>query len=356
MQIKVLVLADKSEMTINDFSRASSRVLDSLESTYYFLYNEQEDIARVMFTSLSDEVHEMKTKAYNLQKEYEDEVERTRGIITKAHNKQQEEVDNKKQALKNQREIKATLERLQVAKEEALEKFKIMEGLFYDARRREHKAIKDQSNPWKKLANGFTKMHIGVEVFDMGVYKNAAEGYRAAKDKYFAEMEKVRDIKNEVKANIAEFAQRMKNCQSESELADYAIEALKDVMAELNHVAVIMENAVRFWGNMHIHLSDLKKNKVLELAMEQLNETQRRELWYSSPFQILVIQNYAKWVATKAVCSTITQRMKSARNTLKEVIKEHLSEKESLKKAKQVASELHNSIKYQRKIEFREEL
>jgi hypothetical protein len=346
LQIKALILSDKSTVAFNDFARASSKVLSLLESTYFFLYKGKLKIAQETFASVSDKANEMATKAKSLKEEYEHELNRTRNLLGRAHDEQDGELNKRNQALKDKREMEAKLRRLEEAKNGALEKFKVLEGFFYDARRKEHRAIRDQANPWKKLANGLAKSFIGVEVYDMGVYKDAAEGYRKAKDKYFEEMEKVHDIKNQHKADIAEFAKRVKNSQTESELSDIAIEALKDVVFGLSQVATIMQNAANYWNEMHHVINDMKESKFLELAMKDFPLEERNEVLYSDFFQEEISQNYAKWTAIQVICSDL-RIMEPAITTLQQVVNERpLSETESLAKARQIASELESDMKY----------
>jgi hypothetical protein len=74
---------------------------------------------------------------------------------------------------------------------------------------------------------------------------------------------------------------------------------------------------------------------------------------YSDFFQEEILQNYAKWTATKVICSSFSQHIKPARKMLQEVITERpLNEKESLARARQVASELESNI---RKIEYKKD-
>ena len=354
LQINVLVLADKSETTINKFLRASSRVLDRQEWTYQYLYDGKLKIAQDIFKSVSEEANEMASKAKGLQIEYETEHSRAVKLLKDVYGEQQKNVDHKEQVLKEKRNITEKIGGLEAEEKRTFEDFKMAEKIFYDARRREHKAIKAQSNPLKLIANAFANKYLGTDVFDMSVYADAADRYHMEKEHYYEEMKKMRELNGKIKANIAEFAQRASNCKTESDLADAAVEALKDIGSELNHIAFILQSAVWYWENMYELVNDEfdPDNQIqLKLALDY-NEETRNEFLYSEPFQQEIIKTFAKWVAMKEACINFIKRYKLARGKIKEVLLQRLNEKESFARARQVGKELYDDIKYQRKLDY----
>jgi hypothetical protein len=347
LQIKVLKIFKLSKVVFNDFAQTITSLLSLLKSTYYFLYTEEVERAQKTFTLVLHEAKEMAATAEDRKITLENIQTRIVDFFMRRTFELIETNINHRKDLKYKQEMEDKLRRLKAEEIGTLEKFELLKELFYDAHRRENKAIEDQTNPWKELINGLAKSFTGVEVFNMGVYKDVAEGYRKDRKKYFEEWEKVRDIKNQIRADIAELRQRVKNFQTELELSDIAIEALKDVVFALEQVATIMENAMKYWNEIHHVIEDyiMKENKYLELALTDFSKD-RNKILYSKSFKEEIKQNYAKWTAIQVICSDL-RIMEPAITTLQQVVNERpLSETESLAKARQIASELESDMKY----------
>jgi hypothetical protein len=63
MQVKVLTIFNTSEVAFNDFAQASTKVLSLLESTYFFLYNEEVKRAQEIFESVLVEASKLAYRA-----------------------------------------------------------------------------------------------------------------------------------------------------------------------------------------------------------------------------------------------------------------------------------------------------
>ena len=353
LQINVLVLADKSEVTINEYLRASSRVLDWLEWTYQYLYDGKLKIAQDIFKSVSDEANEMASKAEGLQIQYETECSRAKKLLKDVYAEQQKNVDHKEQVSKEKQNITKKIRNLEAEEKRTFEDFKMAEEIFYDAHHREHRAIRAQSDPLKLIVNAFANKYLGTAVFDMSVHADAADRYRMEKEHYYEEMKKMHELNGKIKASIAEFAQHASNCKTESDLADAAVEALKDIGSELKHIAFILQSARNYWESMYKLVNkDFDPDILILLKMALNNEETRNEFLYSEPFQQEIIKTFAKWVAMKEACINFIKRYKLARGKIKEVLLQRLNEKESFARARQVGKELYDDIKYQRKLDY----
>ena len=350
MEIRVMKLADESAVTLISFARASDQVLDVLETTYWYLYHSKEEMARSIFSSVADVANRMEDKAEALLKKYKDEVTNVETILQETYNAKGDEEDKKYKLTQTKSEIDGKLKRLEVTKRETLNSFKKVESLFYDARRKEHKALKNQGNPWKKLANAFTSKLFKTEIYDMGAYKTAAEAYKHEKDKYFNEMAKLQAIKDKALEDIAEYAHRVQHIKSEVELADLTIEALQKALEALNVVVLVMQDAVLFWQSMSEHLYGLKRaNTVLEIEfkelMETMNQTERQRRWQSSEFKEKAIKNYVHWVAVKGVCYGFAKGLNSAQNELRKIVRDSPRSKEdAFKNVHKLAKYLDSTI------------
>ena len=341
-QIQILKLTDKSQVAISDFARASSRVIDNLESTHYYLYNGNIKMATKMYTSIAKEAEEMAETARTLSDKYQKEVEKLEGILNETYEKKEAKMKEKTDSEAEKGELTSSIKKLEALKKEAHEKFMKMESLFNEAKRRERKALKKDGNLFKKLVNVVASKFVGpgTEIFDTGPKKDAANAFRAAKFKYFEEMEKVRDAKSALIADIAEFTQRMSNIEDVQKLADEAIESLQSVISGLTSVVAEFTKIATFWDEMSGHLKDLQKEEQLKNALSLKDEKERKEIINSYVFKKALLKNFAKWIATHQMTKIFRQRMKPVRDELANIVRGNLNEEESRKNMKKISGEL----------------
>ena len=347
MEIRVMKLVDESADTLISFARASDQVLDILETTYWYLYHSKEEKARSIFVSIVDIANRMENKAEGLLKKYEDEITNVEKILLKTSYAQGDEEEKKYNLTQTKSEINGKLKRLNVTKREALNSFKKVESLFYDARQKEHEAIKKQDNFWKKLANAFTSTFFKIEFYDMGAYKTAAEAYKHEKEKYFNEMAKTQAVKDKALEDIAEYAHRVQHIKSEAELADSTIEALQKTLEALNVVVLVMEDTVSFWRDMNEHLYGLKMaNTNLEIEFKgDAETTKHQKQWQSSEFKKRAIKNYVHWVSVKCVCYSFAKGLTSAQNELRKIVRDRpRSKQEAFENVHKLAKYLDSTI------------
>lgn len=339
-QIQILQLTDKSIVAMSDFARASSRVIDNLESTYYHLTHGNLKMAEKVYTSVSEEADNMVKKAQSLVDKYEQEVEKLKDILSETYDAQGAEEKKKRDAMSDKRKLTSDIKKLKALKGEAQKKFLELKSLFDEAKRKEHKELKKSGNPFKKLLNGISSKFIGAEIFDMGQHKDAAKAFREAKFKYFEEMEKVRDAKSTLIASIAEHTQHMANTDDVKKLADEAIESLKSVIGELHEIIAVFTKVALFWDEMKGHLEDLQKGNQLEHVITLEDEKERERVVKSEDFQSKAYKNMAKWMATYGMTKSFRKLMKPARDELANIVRGNLNKEESKENIKKISKEL----------------
>ena len=339
-QIQILKLADKSQVAISDFARASSRVIDSLESTHYHLYNGNIEMATKMYTSIAKEAEEMAETARTLSDKYQEEVEKLEGILNETYEKKEAKIKEKTDSEAGKGELTSSIKKFEVLKREAHEKLMKMESLFNEAKRKERKALKKDGDSFKKLVNVIASEFVGLKtgIFDTG--SDAASAFQAAKFKYFEEMEKVRDAKSALIADIAEFTQRMSTIEDVQKLADEAIESLQSVISGLSSVVAEFTKIATFWDEMSGHLKDLQKEEQLKNALSLEDEKEREEIINSYVLKKALLENFAKWIATHEMTKIFRQRMEPVRDELANIVRGNLNEEESRKNMKKISGQL----------------
>lgn len=349
LAIRITGLADKSAVTLTDFGLASEQVLDALESTYWYIYNDNEKLAMGSFASIGEIAGYMADEATKLHNSYEEEVKNVGELIRAVSYAQEIEKNKKINLTEMQNDFESRIERRQKVAEEALDAYKKYEGLFHDARKREKKAINAQSNPLIKLAYVFTSQFGFGEVFDTKAYKNAEEAYGAEKYKYLEKMESFRKIKAEALADLAEFTNRIINSKNDEELTDVTINALVKTLGGLKVVSIAMLSSAKYWNQMKIHLTRLEQRgtkiaKHFDKIMEKTNAEERRTVFQSFDFKKKAMKLYGMWVAIGSVCYETVEEFEGAQLHLRAVVLENHSQQESLDIVRKLAVDFQKEI------------
>lgn len=350
LAIEITQLADKSALSLVEFGLASDSVLSALEYTYWYIYNDKERLAKGSFASIGRVAGNMADIAMKLHKSYNEVKNEVKNLISESYSAMQSEKDKKIDLTLLQQNFTARLNRAQKISEDALTAYKKYEGLFHDARKRERKAINAQTNPLKKLANAFTSKFGFGESYDFGAYKNAEDAYRAEKYKYLENMESFRKLQAEASADFVEFAQRIKNCKNNKELAEITINALTKTAGGLAVISRAMLNAANFWEQISVHCNNLKElgsvvADEFDSLMQESNITERRKMWRSYPFMDKAMKLYGWWSAIGSISYDTAKELKGPRNKLRERITEVRSEEESLKIIHSLAADFEEEMK-----------
>ena len=354
LAIRVTKLGDESALTITEFQLASERVLRALESTYWYIYNDDEDVARDIFTSVSSVASDMARKAMELRGMYEQEVTNVQDILEATYNTKEYEESKRKNLTQMMSEFETRIKRSETTRQEGLAAFKNYESLFYEARKREYDAIDDQTDPWKKIANAFTSVFTDKQVYDFQAFKDAEETFRQEKFKYLDEMEKYRKIKDEALVELQEFTHRLQTSDDDTKLADITIDALQNTLGGLKLVAIVMLDAAKYWKSFQSHLNDMQKSgTILAVEFDSLMRkdiTKRRQLWRSPPFKRKALELYSHWVALGSVCYESMKGLKQTQQILRDVIKENPTRKEALANIRKLAKDFEGEIVQARRL------
>ena len=152
-------------------------------------------------------------------------------------------------------------------------------------------------------------------------------------------------------SKMTEFATRIKNCDTEENMAKIAGDALHQAVGALKELSAVMMQAALFWKQMKDHChslaeSDMKRQ--VESAMKYPKE-ERLKVWTSRGFKIQAVKFYAEWVALNRVCKTYVERIKFTQQDLYRYITENPTYEESRQNIKELAqkflTDLHRDQK-----------
>ena len=347
-------LCDKSALTVAKFKKASSTVLTDLQATYEYLLDNLEEMAVETLSAVSKLAGEMEKAALELHEDFEQQagkVERTLEGTQKVQSKEALRI----------KELQKQRQQFEVAKQEQVKLMEDAHRLEREAeagRRRieekEDEAISGigSNNPLKLLVNGFTSV-IGIgKVFDENESEKKAAHWKERRVEALQVENQFRQQRYEALGKMTEFAMKIKECTTEENMAEVAVEALHYSIGALKELSAVMMRAAQFWKQMQDHcrsLADSEMQKQMEKAMKLYTDEKRRKVWTSNGFKIKAIHFYAGWVALHSVCSVYIEQIKETQKALYEYLKENPTWEESRKNVKSLAETFLSDLKEDQK-------
>ena len=347
----VTKLCDKSAITVGQFKKASSTILQTLQATYEYLLDNFEDMAIETLADITETAKGMAAAAHKLHVEFDaqakvviealEDAQRTQGMEQKE--KERLEREREEMEVKKEQEIK---NHKQISEQE-----RKAEQLYEKAEEEENKAVNEQNKPFKNLANAFTSRYLGGEVFKMDGYKDKAQAARQEKAKHLEMMNKQAERRREALMKLAEYAKRIEQSKDLETKVEYAVEALQSAIGALKSLSAVMLQAATFWLQMQAHCEELAKDKMkneIEKALK-FPEERRLKFWNSAGFVGKAIRYYAGWVALDDVCTIYMERIKLTQRELYTYIQEALLPDAARKKVKELAKSFLSDLEEQQK-------
>ena len=347
-------LCDKSALTVAKFKKASSTVLTDLQATYEYLLDNLEEMAIETLSAVSKLAGEMEKAALELHHDFEQQagkveytLEGTQKVQSKEElriqelQKQRQQFEDKKQEQMKLMEDAQRLEREAEAGRRRIEE-------------KEDEAISGigSNNPLKLLFNGVTSM-LGIgKVFDEHEAEKKAAHWKERRIEALQVENKFRQQRYEALGKMTEFAMKIKECTTEQNMAEVAVEALHHSIGALKELSAVMMQAAQFWKQMQDHchsLADSEVQQQVEKAMKLYSEEKRRKVWTSKGFKIKAITFYAGWVALHSVCSVYIEQIKLTQKDLYKYLKENPTWEESRKNVKSLAETFLSDLKRDQK-------
>lgn len=347
----VTKLCDKSAITVGQFKKASSTILQTLQSTYEYLLDNFEDMALDTLADITETAKGMAEAAHTLHVEFDkqskvviealEDTQRTQGM------EQQE-----KERLAKEREEMEVEHKKQIESQQALqEQERKTEILYREAEAKEDKAVSEQNSLLKNIGNALSSRFLGGPVFNTDVYKDKAAAARAEKQKHLEMLNERQEKRREALMKLAEYAKRIEQSKDTESKVEYAIEALQSAIGALKSLSAVMLQAATFWLQMQAHCEELANEKMkaqIEKALK-MPEERRLKFWNSSGFLINAVRYYAGWVALDDVCTIYMERIKLTQRELYTYIQEALLPNEARKKVKELARSFLSDLEEQQK-------
>ena len=347
----VTILGSKSHTAIGQFRRACGKILEALQATYEYLLLNMEKTSLRMLNEVATVAKEMATVAQELQYAFEAETKKVIDVLEEAMRVRGLKKENKDKLLRQIKEFDLMKQKAEEARKEAIKAEEKHWQLFEDAKRKQYKALKKSSNPFKNLIDGFTSMKFGFQIFGEGSSKDVAEAAREEKLMHLKYVQEQRNLQQNALQQVVEYVLRIENCKNDAELADVAIDALQAAVGGLKALSVVMMRAADFWERMYRHVDSLKKPIIVEEITAVMNETseERQKVWKSSGFKRRAIHFYAHWVALHSVCTQYMKQLHQTQDGLYKVLEYNPDEGEAQEELSKLAREFRSDIEREMK-------
>lgn len=364
---EITELADKSASTVQQFKDTSQEIIEDLKSTYQYLLDGLEKASLVTLSMMGDKAANMAEAAEELRKDFDQAkiaVKSTLEDTMRARGDQQkhkEFLEKQRKEFKEKKEIAEELERDTQEGEERAKKF------YEEAQRREDKAQDTHDSIMRSIADSITGALTGVtaavglvamtrfeqaaiklmKIGDKSGYKEAIRMANEEKMKHLKQMEKERDHRREAIQQCIEFTQKIINCESDSDLAEAAVDALHHSVGALQSLSTTMMRASIFWKQMQKHCKALAHGEIKAKVEMMITEppSKRLKMWTSEAFKEEALRYYSKWVALDDVSTVYMLQIEETSRELYKYLVENPTIEEARKNVRRLAADFADDLK-----------
>jgi hypothetical protein len=173
-------------------------------------------------------------------------------------------------------------------------------------------------------------------------YAQLATTYLKEKQTYLSMLMQKQDLENEALASIQEYAVRMQHTSAEVQTIGLAYDSLFQAVGALKQVAVILQDAGRFWDNMAAACRALADNSLAEIieAYSTVDAEERLAAFKDQDFKEQVVRYYAGWKAIEIVSKQYAVHADQIRNAVNADFKKNLSIEEARNTAIKLGGQL----------------
>ena len=353
---KITKLADKSAVTVHKFKSASQSVLEKLKGTYQYLLDGLEEMALETLSQLTSIAKSMAEAAEELHNDFERATTDVIDALEDTQRAKGSEEERKKAREKERKAFESQKEKAVMQQKHATQAEERAKAFYNEAQKKEDKVMEKQDALLITIAGALTgspgtavlaTVQTIASIVDKLGQKEAIRMANEEKKKQIEEMQKQRDLRHEALLQCMEFAEKIKNCQDDSALAEAAIEALHSSIGALKSLSTIMMNAAMFWQQMQVHCESLatgEMQKQVEIAMK-MDERKRLSVWTSNAFKEDALRYYSKWVALVDVCGVYMLQIKETRQDLYKYLEDSPTIEQARKNVRELAATFGNDLK-----------
>ena len=339
-------LCNKCEITVLNFARASSNVLNDLQATYAYLLENEENLAVLTLADVSETAKKMEQASLELYQEIEKQAESVVSAKVESIKTQATEAERIQQLRKERVDLeeKQRHQTMLIDEKLKLEREAKADRLFYEAE--EDKEISDIGNPFKHLFNSLASI-FGVEMFDEEAPVIKAAEWKEKRKAALQLEEQYRQQYYEANREKCEFAGQISECHSQEDFAKVAESALQLTLGALKELSLLMLQVAKFWKQMGDHCNSLADGKMLKHVKEIMKfpEEKRQKQWTSKGFKMRAVRVDAEWVALQSVCSKYIEDIKDTQKKLYENIKQNPTCEQACLEIKPLAEAFQRELK-----------
>ena len=346
---RVTKLFDSSALTVSRFEIASKTVLNDLQSTYDYLLDNLEELALETLSSVSKIAEDMVKAAQKLHDEVLVEETRVEATLKNTQRAKGDQALLMQEKAREREELKLKAEQQQQHLKEAQELENQAKEKVLECEEREEEALEESKgfgSILKTLANSVTSM-VGLTLFDDPKGEKTVEFWKQKLEEAKKVQEEYRKQRLAAIDKMTEFAVKLKNCESEENMAEIAEEALHKAIGALKEISTILMQVIQFWEQMKQHCellaSDDMLNKV-QFAIDHYSEDKRLKVWTSTGFKRKAVFFYAQWVALNSVCKEYMKQIKITQRDLYNYLRENPSYEECRQNVKDLANKFLSDL------------
>ena len=345
----VVRLCDESVHTINEFQRASDTALESLQATYEYLVDGLDELAIINLEEIAGVAGQMKAAAKKLSEEFRKEALSVQKLEEETSQEESKARESSSDKEKQRKQAEIDKDKQKQIFDDMVEDEIKSEMEYESARKKELEQIENQKfGFFKTLVNAMItdKEGKGVYEADREAAKKAASIHGEDKEKYYKEMMEAKVKRRLALENMASFAKKMEQLDSESKLESAAAESLHHAAAALLGLSDVMEKAGRFWQETESLCQQLNSPKMTKQIKQfsKLSEEKRRKAWERDAFKLDGIKYFCNWVAIKEICQSYRGAIQDAQREVHAYIRENPTQPEARITVKQLAPVLNDII------------
>ena len=364
---EITELADKSALTVKQFKDTSQEVLEDLKSTYQYLLDGLEEVSLVTLSMMGNKAANMAEAAEELRKDFDQAKKVVKSTLEDTMRAKGEEQKNREILEKQRKEFQKKKEEAEELERDAQEGQERAKMFYEESQRREDKAQDTHDSILRSIADSITGVFTGVtaavglaarirfeqaaeklmKIGDKSGYKEAIRMANEEKMKHLEQMAKERDHRREARQQCIEFTQKIINCESDSDLAEAAIDALHSSVGALKSLSTTMMRASKFWRLMENHCKALSRGEIkakVEMMMKNPKK-ERLEMWTSDAFKEEALRYYSKWVALDNVSSVYMLQIEETSRELYKYLEENPTIEEARKNVRRLSADFADDLK-----------
>ena len=337
-------LCDNSAVTVSKFKSTTRTILYELKAAFEHLLHNQEGLALVSFSQLTELAEKMEVAAEKLEMEFKFQEKKVRDLLEHTKLRGSREGIRIKEIKEQQERDRINLER----QEQLMREHAKLEAEFKAERleaEREDKAMMSKPGLLGRLGNMITSYYgLGKLFSDGSDAAVKADRYRQRTIKKLENENEQRNLKQAAYQSMAELSYNIKKAEGKDNSAIIAVEVIGKVSWSMKQLIVFLRQASLFWNGLKEHCQEIAAGEKIENFVADIAEKERRIYWSSKRFKWRMIQYMWKCVQLHNACSTHLEQIRHTQKDLYMYMREDPTYEESRKKLKELVEDFEKDL------------